>query len=74
VIRLVVRDNGRGFPANADLAAFEREGHLGLAGMRERVTALGGTVRIDAEDGVAVVVEVPTAGEAGGGTPLRGAG
>jgi signal transduction histidine kinase len=70
VIRLVVRDDGRGLPANADLAAFEREGHLGLAGMRERITALGGTVRIDAEDGVAVVVEVPAVG----GTPLRGAG
>jgi signal transduction histidine kinase len=28
--------------------------------MRERIVALGGTVRIDAEDGVAVVVEVPT--------------
>lgn len=59
MIRLVVRDDGRGMAPGTDLSALERDGHLGLAGMRERITALGGTVRIDAEDGVAVVVELP---------------
>jgi signal transduction histidine kinase len=58
-IRLIVRDDGRGRITGEDLANFERNGHLGLAGMRERITALGGTLRIDAEEGVAVVVEVP---------------
>jgi len=46
----------------ADLAAYERAGHLGLAGMRERISALGGTVRVLGQDGVAVVVEVPIKG------------
>lgn len=58
-IRLTVSDDGRGLANGADLATFQREGHLGLAGMRERIVALGGTVQISAEKGVTVTVEVP---------------
>lgn len=58
-IRLVVRDDGHGFPPGRDLATFEREGHLGLAGMRERIAGLGGTVRVEGTRGVTVVVELP---------------
>lgn len=43
---LEVTDDGRGLPLDFDLAHAEREGHLGLAGMRERVTALGGALEI----------------------------
>ncbi|MBC7894021.1 MAG: GAF domain-containing sensor histidine kinase, partial [Cytophagaceae bacterium] len=46
IVELDVRDDGLGFPADADLARFEREGHLGLAGMRERIASLGGTVQV----------------------------
>jgi signal transduction histidine kinase len=59
VVQLTVRDDGRGFPAGADLVSFERDGHLGLVGMRERIAALGGTVRVTSIAGVTVTVTVP---------------
>ena len=58
---LTVQDDGRGFPPGRNLATFEREGHLGLAGMRERIAGLGGTLRVHATPGVMVVVTVPAA-------------
>ena len=58
-LRLTVADDGRGFAVGSDIAAFERDGHLGLAGMRERITALGGTVQVSGASGVTVAVEVP---------------
>ena len=45
-IALRVADDGRGLPAGAAPERFEREGHMGLAGMRERLSALGGTVTV----------------------------
>ena len=60
-VQLTVRDDGRGFPPGRDLATFEHEGHLGLAGMRERIAGLGGTVRVAGENGVTVIVDVPMA-------------
>ena len=56
---LMVSDDGRGFPAGADLATFEQGGRLGLVGMRERIAALGGTVSVHGNGGVTVRVEVP---------------
>jgi len=60
-VELSVRDDGRGLPADADLQTFERNGHMGLAGMRERITALGGTtsVRGRAGQGVDLTVRLP---------------
>ena len=56
---LRVSDNGRGLPQEASVAQFERNGHMGLAGMRERITALGGSVRITGGTaGAGVVLEV----------------
>ncbi|HEY4320268.1 MAG TPA: sensor histidine kinase [Gemmatimonadales bacterium] len=59
LLRLTIRDDGRGLgsgPEAADTAA-----HLGLAGMRERITALGGHAAVaDAPaGGVIVTVELP---------------
>lgn len=45
-VTLTVRDDGRGLGAPADLARWERDGHLGLVGMRERLAALGGAVSL----------------------------
>ena len=43
---LTVRDDGAGLAAPADPSRWEREGHMGLVGMRERIAALGGSVAI----------------------------
>jgi signal transduction histidine kinase len=56
-LSLVVADDGHG-PATTDPAALEREGHMGLTGMRERIAALGGTVRFDGRPGSGARVEV----------------
>jgi signal transduction histidine kinase len=61
-VRIRVTDNGRG-PPSAGLERLEREGHMGLAGMRERISALGGFVRFGGwrEHGVAIEISVPVA-------------
>jgi signal transduction histidine kinase len=56
-IHLEVRDDGRGLPAGRT-QDHERQGHMGLAGMRERIGALGGTVRVDGAPGGGALVEV----------------
>jgi len=61
---LDVRDDGQGSDAPLDrerLERLEREGHMGLAGMRERIGSLGGTVTLGraAEGGVEVSIRVP---------------
>jgi signal transduction histidine kinase len=44
-VRLCVRDDGR---VRATVGALEGHGRMGLAGMRERITALGGTLSVHA--------------------------
>ena len=58
-VRLVVRDDGRGFPPDLDLERLEGDGHLGLVGMRERITSLGGTVTLARDGGARLAVWVP---------------
>lgn len=62
-VLLQVTDDGRGLPAGSRLEDFERAGHLGLAGMRERVQSLGGTVRVaeSPRGGVSLTIHVPAA-------------
>jgi signal transduction histidine kinase len=62
-VQLTVRDDGQGLPAGSDLASFERDGHLGLVGMRERIAALGGTVTVRSGDGVTIIVDVTVKGK-----------
>jgi signal transduction histidine kinase len=57
-VLLQVSDDGRGLPAGVTAEALELEGHMGLAGMRERITALGGTVRLRGQDGAGALLEV----------------
>ena len=56
-VRLRVRDDGRG-PRSPNVEQAEREGHMGLAGMRERISALGGTVSFGGAQGAGASLEV----------------
>jgi signal transduction histidine kinase len=55
-LRLVVSDDGRGFdPAAPPLERGPGE-RVGLAGMKERIGALGGTLEIDSRPGTGTSV------------------
>lgn len=58
---LTVRDNGRGFQGPVTTWTRAEEQGLGLRGMRERVTTLGGEMRVESEPGrgTAITVTVP---------------
>ncbi len=62
-IHLEVVDNGRGFtpPDLEDPAEAEREDHIGLRGMHDRVRLLGGTYQLESAPGhgTRVLVSVP---------------
>ena len=60
VLQLIIADDGRGLPAQ--LANSDPVTHLGLAGMRERIAALGGRTSVNTAmpHGVVVSVELPT--------------
>jgi signal transduction histidine kinase/ligand-binding sensor domain-containing protein len=60
-IALEVRDDGRGFVVGKELeAVLERDGpgHYGLTGMRERASAIGGTLDVTSEPGVGTTVRL----------------
>lgn len=60
-LRLTVGDDGRGFPEAPSLEDLQRAGHLGLAGMRERIVAQGGrvTIGVSTLGGAVVTAVVP---------------
>jgi signal transduction histidine kinase len=55
-VRLRISDDGVGFDAG-DTARLLREGHFGLAGMRERASLVGGTVEVRSQLGQGTTVE-----------------
>jgi signal transduction histidine kinase len=57
-VLLQVSDDGQGLPTGVPPEALELQGHMGLAGMRERITALGGTVRLRGRTGAGALLEV----------------
>ena len=57
-IRLSVRDDGCGFQASPDFAVYAATGHLGLAGLRERFTRLGGVVHVESRPGGPTILTV----------------
>ena len=58
-IALEVRDDGRGFAASEEMESTP--GHYGLTGMRERATAIGGTLELTSEPGVGTTVRLRAA-------------
>jgi signal transduction histidine kinase len=63
-LRCVVDDDGAGFNPDKALIPQVRLG-LGLAGMDERVSSLGGSTRVESQPGkgARVILEVPVAGD-----------
>ena len=60
--RLVISDDGRGMPGTRSADILVQRGHLGIAGMRERLAPLGGGLHLSesAYGGVRVIAEIPT--------------
>jgi signal transduction histidine kinase len=61
-VRLRVRDDGVGFDASNG-AQLLREGHFGLAGMRERASLVGGTLNVMSVSGQGTTVEARLPGQ-----------
>ena len=57
-ISLEVKDDGRGFVVPSRLSLFVRERHYGLAGMAERVQAVGGTLDVSSAPGKGTRIRV----------------
>ena len=55
---LVIEDNGRGFNALETLLNTDATGGLGLVGMNERATLVGGEVEIESKPGAGTTVYV----------------
>ena len=64
-ILLKVRDDGRGFKPPSKLGDLAFEKHYGLLGIQERVTSLGGYIKIDSQlgQGTTLQVYVPSSKE-----------
>jgi len=63
-LRLTVTDDGRGIVGGASSPQFVAQGHLGLAGMRERAAMIGGRLEIQTavDYGTVVILEIPFLG------------
>lgn len=57
-LRLIIRDDGRGFELPAAREAFARQGHFGLLGLRERADLISADMRIETSPGQGTLVEV----------------
>jgi two-component system NarL family sensor kinase len=64
-IELMLRDDGRGLPAGLDPERAHENGRMGLAGMRERLAAVGGmlSVRGGSDGGVELAIRLPASGK-----------
>ena len=60
-VRLRIADEGPGFAGEAVLNRAAASGHLGIAGMRERISALGGRVEVRSTAGTGVQIEIDIA-------------
>ncbi|MFH0914389.1 MAG: PAS domain S-box protein [Chloroflexota bacterium] len=55
-VKLVISDNGRGFTVPPKSAELVRSGKLGIAGMRERVRLMGGTLAVQSQTGAGTTI------------------
>lgn len=57
-IQLIVEDDGQGFDADATMQRARAQARLGIAGMRERATLVGGTLTVESERGTGTTIYV----------------
>jgi len=69
LIRLRVRDDGRGIPP--EILERGRAGHYGLAGLRERARSVGAKLKISSGEGIGTEIEVTVPGTIAYGKPPR---
>lgn len=55
-VRVAISDDGQGFSAE-QAHAQAQAGHLGLIGLRERVSLAGGTLEVSSEEGAGTIIE-----------------
>ena len=55
---LIVQDHGPGFALPADATALSRDGHYGLANMRERANKVSGQIRMTSAPGKGTCIEL----------------
>lgn len=55
---LTVEDDGQGFNTHDVLQASDKERRLGLFGIEERVSLLGGTFKVDSQPGRGTCVQI----------------
>ena len=69
-IRLQIRDFGRGFKPESSASRGGPGERVGMTGMRERITLLGGEFRVASRPGIGtlIVAEIPLLGESIGGS------
>ena len=56
--QLTVKDHGKGFAIPTDPSALSRDGHYGLANMRERAHKVSGQVKMTSEPGKGTCIEL----------------
>jgi signal transduction histidine kinase len=63
LIRITVKDNGKGFYLPETTGDLVKRGRLGLTGMRERIQLVGGNLKISSRPGkgTIVTIEAPAA-------------
>ncbi|MCP3819064.1 histidine kinase [Streptomyces sp. A3M-1-3] len=70
MLRISIRDNGRGLPPGTTLDELRRAGHFGLVGMVERAAGIGARIRIGrgrTTSGTEVRLDLPVAALTPGG-------
>jgi two-component system sensor histidine kinase UhpB len=66
-IQVRIKDDGRGFDVNEAITSRMRPRGLGLLGMKERVSIVGGTMKIESQPrggGTEIIIEIPLVKEA----------
>lgn len=61
MVRISIKDNGKGFDLPETIGDLVKQGKLGLAGIQERIQLIGGSVKIESEPGRGTTVVIEAA-------------